>query len=565
MREIKIAEFSRRKQEIQSRAEEALRGTGVPYSARSPEDKPINLVFVGQYSAGKSTIIRMLTGRNDIAVGAGITTEQTATYEWNGMLITDTPGIHTEQRPDHDEISYKAIAAADVLVFVVTSQMFDANIAAHFRKLAIENDKAGEMLLVVNKMNKTAEGNTPHQREVIRGDIAKVIAPYTPEDMRLCFLDAKSCLDGMEKAASSPERAQRLIERSGCDAFIEALNRFVEEKGLASRLTTELYIAEDALQKALGGLERSFENSDVGALEENYLQQRYLLADARNSLRRDVQNVFYNTACKIRETGLDAARIIAEARDREALEKQLDEKIDETNAAANDCQAQAQRMLAEGLARVERGIADIEQSPFTMKLKSRLEGHYGELPDSIRELLLGAGGIMKSMSEMLLEGAAASEATNALVLAGYKGSDVRQAVLDLGNAFNYKFKPWQAEKLARRVNKIGVAMSVAAVFLDAAMQIKDDFDAQARSMELKKYQQDIRSEFNGFAGELTDFGRSFLEAQLDAALGQYIAELDSKLEAIRAASTAKSEKAKELEGILRDCRALIEEIHKERL
>ena len=94
----------------------------------------------------------MLTGRNDIAVGAGITTEQTSSYEWNGIVITDTPGIHTEQRPDHDEISYRAIAGADILVFTVTSQMFDSNIAAHFRKLAIDKDKANEMILVVNKM-----------------------------------------------------------------------------------------------------------------------------------------------------------------------------------------------------------------------------------------------------------------------------------------------------------------------------------------------------------------------------------------------------------------------------
>ena len=170
---LKIAEYAKQVQEIRARTEKALKGTAYQCPPPSEETRPLNIVFVGQYSAGKSTIIRMLTGRNDIAVGAGITTERTNSYDWNGMVITDTPGIHTEQRPDHDEISYRAIAAADILIFVVTSQMFDANIAAHFRKLAIDNDKANEMILVVNKMQMTAEGNTPHQQEIIRGDIAR--------------------------------------------------------------------------------------------------------------------------------------------------------------------------------------------------------------------------------------------------------------------------------------------------------------------------------------------------------------------------------------------------------
>ena len=66
--------------------------------------KPISLVFAGQYSAGKSTILKALTGIPDIAVGAGITTQEAHSYDWNGIEVIDTPGIHTTLRPDHDEI-----------------------------------------------------------------------------------------------------------------------------------------------------------------------------------------------------------------------------------------------------------------------------------------------------------------------------------------------------------------------------------------------------------------------------------------------------------------------------
>ena len=119
------------------------------------------LVFAGQYSAGKSTILKALTGREDIATGAGITTEKALTYNWEGIKVVDTPGVHTELRLDHDEITYRAIADANLLVFVVTNELFDSHLGQHFRKLAIERDKAHEMMLVVNKMRRCARRQQP--------------------------------------------------------------------------------------------------------------------------------------------------------------------------------------------------------------------------------------------------------------------------------------------------------------------------------------------------------------------------------------------------------------------
>lgn len=558
---LKIAEYSKQVQEIRTRAEEALKGTEYRCPPPSDETRPLNIVFVGQYSAGKSTIIRMLTGRNDITVGAGITTERTNSYYWNGMVITDTPGIHTEQRPDHDEISYRAIAAADVLIFVVTSHMFDANIASHFRKLAIDNDKANEMILAVNKMQMTAEGNTPHQQEIIRGDIAKVIAPYTPEELHLCFLDAKSYLDGAARMAASPERAERLIRRSGCAEFTDTINRFIAEKGYVSRLTTELYQIEDVLQRAIAALELKSENEDLNALEENYVQQRYMLSDARNRLRRDIRSLFSNTSNKIREAGLDAAELVNSGEKAEEIEIKLSQKIEEANTAATDCQQQAQEILRKGLSDVEQDISEADNSAFTMQLKSRLENNIGTLPENIRNLLINAGGFMKGVGDILVQNAVNPENAG-IKLACYSGGNVHKAVLDIGNAFNVKFKPWQAEKIARGLARAGKVMDVLGVVLDIGLQLKDDYDAETQRRELKKFCQSVRAEFYGFAGELVDFGRTFAEEQLNNALGGTISELDEKIEVIRSANAAQNETSAALRALLNECRGLIQEIHR---
>ena len=97
-------------------------------------ESPIRIAFAGQYGSGKSTLIRALTGRHDIQVGAGITTDRVHDYRWNGIIITDTPGIHTSIRPEHDEASYRAISQADLLVFVITNELFDERIGQHYRR-----------------------------------------------------------------------------------------------------------------------------------------------------------------------------------------------------------------------------------------------------------------------------------------------------------------------------------------------------------------------------------------------------------------------------------------------
>lgn len=86
-----------------------------------------------------------------------------------------------------------------MLVFVVTNELFDSYLAEHFRKLAIDKDKAGEMILVVNKMDRASDGNTEIQQNVIREDLRKVLTPYTPEQLNLHNLFAAILAKGISR------------------------------------------------------------------------------------------------------------------------------------------------------------------------------------------------------------------------------------------------------------------------------------------------------------------------------------------------------------------------------
>lgn len=141
---LKIVEYFQRSEDVKRKEQDIFSESGMNLKLRNSESTPICLVFACQYSAGKSSILKMITNRDDIATGAGITTQYAHSYDWNGLEVIDTPGIHTKLRPDHDEISYDAIASADMLVFVVTNELFDSHIA----------NISGNLLLIRTKLER---------------------------------------------------------------------------------------------------------------------------------------------------------------------------------------------------------------------------------------------------------------------------------------------------------------------------------------------------------------------------------------------------------------------------
>lgn len=163
------------------------------------QDEKINIVFVGQYSSGKSSLIKALTENENIKISASITTEKTEFYDWNDIIICDTPGIHTGIRPDHDEIAYDAISKANLVVFVITNELFDSQLIEIFKKLAIDLGKSHEMMLVVNKMGRHEKGNTREAQEIVFNEIKRMIVPILPEDLYISFLNIESIFEAKKK------------------------------------------------------------------------------------------------------------------------------------------------------------------------------------------------------------------------------------------------------------------------------------------------------------------------------------------------------------------------------
>ena len=342
----------------------------------SPEDGPVRVVFAGQYSAGKSSILKAMTGRDDIAIGAGMTTQMTHDYDWNGIAVVDTPGVHTNLRPDHDAVAYEAISGADLLVFVTTNELFDSHLAAHFRKLAIERDKAHEMLLVVNKMRRCSGGNTPSAQDIVREDLRKVLAPFTPEQLRTSFVDAEAALESAGERGSDVSGI--LMKKSGLTLFLATLNDFVREKGLAGRYTTVLYSIEQALHEALAA--ESTGDTDADALKELLLQQRRTLVETQARIPISVESLVQETVGQIRGDGRELADLIHGNSDSKEIEHGLQAAQARLQARADNLANSVQDSIERQMVSLGERIQQIAEGELARELLPRLAARLDDEP-----------------------------------------------------------------------------------------------------------------------------------------------------------------------------------------
>ena len=578
---LQIAELSRTKEVLKEKALRALNDAGVSHEAEEEKSERVKIVFAGQYSAGKSSIIKMLTGDETVATGAEITTQETHTYEWNGLEIVDTPGVHTTLRPDHDEISYKAIAAADILVFVVTNELFDSYMAEHFRRLAIDKDKAGEMILVVNKMERAAKGNTAEQQEIIREGLRSVLAPYTPEQLHLSFLDAQSYLDSVEEREEDPELADELLERSGYNEFIETLNQFVAEKALTSKLTTDLYVLDNELDKAISALTPGSEDADIDALEENLKQQRSMLIDSRMRMQREVQDIFYNASSRIRSFGLDAAALVDAGLAREELEEQIaqygkaaEELMEETRVAADE-------HVHSCFLELGQGFVDMESTEFNRNLKIRLVDKYDSLPEAVKkvfitatdlenkgDLLVGTlvkSGIpqMLSLTDSSVKAIRLTDNTQKFLRSSLHtmntGTKLASAATTAGKVGT---KAATAGKVATKIaDRSSSVFGVVGVGLELLLQFKEDYDEQLKLEAMKNNRQNIRSEFNTAATVLEDYAADYVKQCVVAPMEQSVRSVEDNISGLRDTRSDRSEKCVKLENIQKDIQTLIARMH----
>lgn len=82
-----------------------------------------NITLFGATTAGKSTLREIFTHGDGSTIGKGAqrTTKDVRSYEWNGLTITDVPGIGAYQGEDDEKLALAESTYADLIIFLVSS------------------------------------------------------------------------------------------------------------------------------------------------------------------------------------------------------------------------------------------------------------------------------------------------------------------------------------------------------------------------------------------------------------------------------------------------------------
>ena len=515
-------------------------------------ESPIRIAFAGQYGSGKSTLISALTGRSDIHVGAGITTDRVQDYPWNGIIITDTPGIHTSIRPEHDEASYRAISQSDLLVFVITNELFDEHIGQHYRRLTIDSGKAHETIVVVNKMDRHSLGNSPESRATITEALREPLRPFSPEDMRLTFTDANSALDANNEPDA--EIAGMLREQGNMNALVDNLNDLIRDKGLVARHTTRLYSINQVLNQALEMEESG--DSEADALLLVYNQNIRTITQSATSLRGEVNLAVGRAKGRIREAAHEVNDILDSERNGDRgkqAEKTAESRIRE---ATQELDTDIVRAMQEALPELQSRIEAIQRGSLYQDAVLRIQAKGEEGSGWTKGL-----GLIQDLAGTVGEAGARMATNRAAMSAGitglrqFSGSPAHSAILVIGRTFGHSFRPWEAVRLTQTLGRAAGVLGIAATVLGVALEVKEEVDLRKREQEVLEARQDVRAEFDRIASVVEREARENSEAAIRELLDE---PLDAITKARDELNAARQERNKRLEGLNRVVAAVSE-------
>lgn len=543
MKDFKLQELSLQGQNLLNEAhevlseskEESLQAVNKKIPCKLMDDnRRLNVVFVGPYAVGKSTIVSLLTDKS-LATGADITTDKTTTIDWNGIAVTDTPGIHTGIHEDHDAITYDAIAKADLIVFVVSQNGFTASLAKHFHKLAVDMKKGAEMMLVVNKMDMQGKGNTPEMQDLtFNGNIAEAIQPFTREDLYTTFMVARYWEKGM--GVTDPARQQEYFRRSGRNDFVNNLNRFVHDKGLSSKLTTNLYVMEQELVDLLA----QYDTNDpaVKGMKETYARQRRMLQDASNKIHDKSKMIIRQETTPILEWG----NIVAGSITSSAKETELEAEAQQYMRKTDDVWAKAIQRLESAINEQNELLAgefkNLANSNFGQQVRGMVEGKIKALNMSrntsvnVHKCGDSLNKFGSAMAKMSKGSGAVGDWHHFFHVSEASGSTAHDIVLTVGHAFGHKFVPWEATKIAARIGQAGKVLGAAGAVLGVIGQISSDVNEDKQEAQVIEAKATVRSSFSKVADAIDmEFDKN-TNTWIEANYGAAIKDIDHSLQEI---------------------------------
>ncbi len=478
------------------------------------KDGVLTVAFIGQYSAGKSTIISALTGNRDIKIDADIATDKTTSYDWNGIKIIDTPGLFTD-RQDHDAITYDAINKADLLVFCLTYMLFDSTTVENFKKLAYEKGYRWKMMLVVNKMSDEA-GEEAEKIANYRHSLAEALKPYSLDEFPVCFIDAKDYCDGVD------EEDDFLCEISRFETFTKELNNFVASRGSLAKFDTPVRIALTAVNEAQVSFTRNSGEDSTYFEILNRLSRK--VNQQRDRQKIKVDSITIQMSSEIAREGSILARKVGSNEDFEQLNKQAESNIQKYYEQAGE---EIQTVVDTVGKNIQQDFAEVLEGDLVRHFVASLERKQNISAQNINNNLdlenlkiqisnlKKIGKIVKNNIQVLATTGAGNLTQQGFFYSATNvaGGNLHHAVYSVGKFLGFKFQPWGAVNLAKNIANVAKCVGPALAVAGFAVEIANTIKQREREQQMADVRRDITSQFQAIGKDL--------ESQLGIQLGEF--------------------------------------------
>ncbi len=503
----------------------------------------LHIAVVGQYSSGKSTIISALTGVKDIPIGQDVTTDKACVYRWGGHELVDTPGIYAG-RPDHDAISLRHMDQADLLVFVTTVNGFDNIIGDHFQKLALGEYRIAKMMLVINKIGTEPESN----RKNTIHHVEEVISPIDPKDVFLSAIDAKEYLEALEEP--DPSIRQQLFGLSAFESFVAQLNAFVKARELRGRLLAPLNTICSSVSILTNAL--LADSEDVTKTQEALRQKRFIIADSKRRCLMDVRSEISNLTTAIAMKGSEVASRIVDDVDVEEITFANSSAIADVDVLCDNATSGIENVVTKELHDLEDKIGTFMSSQLVLDLeqitRTRLIAFDVSVEDArISDRTKKMSRVVSNLGDILHKQATASKVVRGRLPSA--GSNLHEAILKLGKMVNFKFKPYQAAKIAEKFGKFGKGLGIAGGLLGPAIAILEEVREGQYKESLKQARLTVRRQYHEYSQVISAELNSEIAEKLEGFYNSVISNIDEDAESLRNQSGAKEAAVAELADI----------------
>jgi hypothetical protein len=421
----------------------------------------------------------------------------------------------------------------------------DAPTTEDFKDFAFTRNYRQKMMLIINKMSNEA-GSREERIKAYRKSIASALRPYDTGDLVIEYIDALDYIDGIEEGNS------KLVQLSGFEHFIESLNRFVKDKAPLARLDTPVRILLGYLNDAALKLFRN--DAEENAYLELLNRLSKVVDSERGKLRNQILNISLELSSRVTDLGVTLAQHVGkDEKEFQALCRQVEKQIQASSEESSQFMEQAVNGAIESL-RKEVGM--VVNSPLAKSFIAHVDALSTIDAQSVSrdESLSRARGNLATVRDIadqvgvgIVENAVGGKARLAgqsgggfLKTTQVAGSNLHKGVYEVGKFIGFKFKPWEAVKLAKDIANVAKVVGPILSGLSLGLEIWEAGQEAEREQNVADARRGITAEFNSMARNLEcEFQRELhnAEEQLFVVIEKSIGDArDSEMQVISEAN-----------------------------